>query len=94
MKLFTDQMGREVSVAWPPKRIISLVPSQTELLYALGLEEEVVGLTKFCVHPADWRKQKKVVGGTKTLHLDRPRCRLRVPAPLHCKGVVADVQQR
>lgn len=66
-------MGRELSVAWPPKRIVSLVPSQTELLYTLGLEQEVVGLTKFCVHPAQWRKQKVVVGGTKTPHPDKIR---------------------
>ena len=59
-------MGREVEVPWPPKRIISLVPSQTELLYSLGLEEQVVGVTKFCVHPSHWRKQKAVIGGTKT----------------------------
>lgn len=68
MKLFTDQMGREISIQWPPQRIVSLVPSQTELLYSLGLEEQVVGITKFCVHPEGWRKQKKIVGGTKNLH--------------------------
>lgn len=70
MKTFTDQMGRQVKVAWPPRRIVSLVPSQTELLHSLGLEQEVVGITKFCVHPQGWRKQKKVVGGTKTPHLE------------------------
>ncbi|EMR00798.1 helical backbone metal receptor [Cesiribacter andamanensis] len=64
----TDQMGREIRLPWPPRRIISLVPSQTELLYHLGLEEQVVGITKFCVHPPHWRKQKTLVGGTKTLH--------------------------
>lgn len=66
-------MGRQVGLQWPPRRIISLVPSQTELLYALGLEQEVVGLTKFCIHPNHWRKQKTVVGGTKTLHPERIR---------------------
>ncbi|MES1160106.1 MAG: cobalamin-binding protein, partial [Bacteroidota bacterium] len=49
MPLFTDQLGRTISLDHPPRRIISLVPSQTELLHALGLEEEVVGITKFCV---------------------------------------------
>lgn len=48
-----------------PKRIISLVPSQTELLFNFGLEEEVVGVTKFCVHPKGWLSQKKIIGGTK-----------------------------
>ena len=48
-----------------PVRIISLVPSLTEYLWALGLEQEVVGITKFCIHPTTWRKQKTRVGGTK-----------------------------
>lgn len=55
----------------PPERIVSLVPSQTELLWSLGLEQEVVGITKFCVRPQAWFRQKPRVGGTKTLHLDR-----------------------
>jgi ABC-type Fe3+-hydroxamate transport system substrate-binding protein len=46
-------------------RIICLVPSLTELLHYLGLENEVVGITKFCVHPAQWFKNKTRVGGTK-----------------------------
>jgi ABC-type Fe3+-hydroxamate transport system substrate-binding protein len=67
---FTDMMGREITISYPPKRIVSLVPSQTELLYDLGLDQEVVGITKFCVHPESWFKNKKRVGGTKTLHKD------------------------
>jgi ABC-type Fe3+-hydroxamate transport system substrate-binding protein len=51
-------------------RIISLVPSLTEFLWALGLQEEVVGITKFCVHPNQWWREKKRVGGTKQLHLE------------------------
>lgn len=51
-------------------RIVSVVPSQTELLYALGLEDEVVGITKFCIHPTSWFKQKTRVGGTKTLNIE------------------------
>lgn len=51
------------------KRIVSLVPSQTELLYDLGLEDEVLGITKFCVHPFTWFKSKKRVGGTKRVNL-------------------------
>jgi len=54
-----------------PKRIVSLVPSQTELLYDLGLENEVVGITKFCVHPESWFRLKTRVGGTKTVDLDK-----------------------
>ncbi|WP_118972784.1 helical backbone metal receptor [Taibaiella koreensis] len=55
----------------PPKRIVSLVPSQTELLYDLGLDAETVGITKFCVHPETWFRSKARVGGTKSLHRDR-----------------------
>ena len=71
MKIVTDQMQREVKIPTPPKRIISLVPSQTELLFYLGLEEEVVGITKFCVHPRKQFKAKPRVGGTKQYHFDR-----------------------
>jgi ABC-type Fe3+-hydroxamate transport system substrate-binding protein len=67
---FTDQMGRAVEINFPPIRIISLVPSQTELLYHLGLEEEVVGITKFCVHPKDWFNTKTRVGGTKKINFE------------------------
>ncbi len=73
MRQFIDMMGREVAVPYPPKRIISLVPSQTELLYDLNLEDEVVGITKFCVHPEAWFRNKERVGGTKKLHLDKIR---------------------
>lgn len=54
-----------------PQRIISLVPSQTELLADLGVADRLVGITKFCIHPADQLRGKAIVGGTKTLHLDR-----------------------
>lgn len=53
------------------KRIISLVPSQTELLHHLGLHEKVVGVTKFCVHPAGWKKSKTIVGGTKNIDVEK-----------------------
>lgn len=53
------------------QRIISLVPSQTELLYDLGLEAEVVGITKFCVHPDHWFRTKPRVGGTKQVSIEK-----------------------
>ncbi|MEP6468110.1 MAG: helical backbone metal receptor [Parafilimonas sp.] len=53
------------------QRIISLVPSQTELLYNLGLDEEVIGITKFCVHPSKWFKTKTRIGGTKTINIEK-----------------------
>lgn len=52
-----------------PRRIISLVPSQTELLHALGLETETAGITKFCIHPSAWFTTKQRVGGTKHISL-------------------------
>ena len=70
-RTFTDQMLREITVEHPPRRIISLVPSQTELLHALGLGEEVVGITKFCVHPEAWYRNKTRVGGTKQAKLEK-----------------------
>lgn len=51
-----------------PQRIVSLVPSQTELLHYLGLENETVGITKFCIHPREWHKTKTRVGGTKSVN--------------------------
>jgi ABC-type Fe3+-hydroxamate transport system substrate-binding protein len=71
MPLYTDQLGRTIELKQIPKRIVSLVPSQTELLFDLGLNEEVVGITKFCVHPEHWFKTKTRVGGTKQLHPEK-----------------------
>tara|TARA_R110002049_G_scaffold150790_2_gene314007 strand:- start:8337 stop:9116 length:780 start_codon:yes stop_codon:yes gene_type:complete len=68
--LVKDQMGRQFELPKKPTKIISLVPSQTELLVDLGLEDSIVGVTKFCVHPKHLRLSKKVVGGTKNISLD------------------------
>jgi ABC-type Fe3+-hydroxamate transport system substrate-binding protein len=65
----TDQLGTRIETD-PPQRIVSLVPSQTELLFDLGLDDRVVGITKFCVHPAHWQRTKAIVGGTKNFHFD------------------------
>lgn len=66
-----DQLGRAVNVPNIPSRIISLVPSQTELLVDLGLEKRIVGITKFCVHPSHLRGSTSVVGGTKNINLNK-----------------------
>lgn len=66
-------MGRTVHLVSPPQRIISLVPSQTELLHDLGLGERVVGITKFCIHPASWFKSKHRIGGTKKVDFAKLR---------------------
>ncbi len=67
----TDQLGRRVAVPLPARRIVSLVPSQTELLFDLGLGAKVVGATKFCIHPAEARSQATVVGGTKNFDFEK-----------------------
>jgi ABC-type Fe3+-hydroxamate transport system substrate-binding protein len=69
MLVFTDQLGRTILLQNFPKRIISIVPSQTELLYDLGLDAEVIGITKFCVRPEKWFSNKTRIGGTKQLNL-------------------------
>jgi ABC-type Fe3+-hydroxamate transport system substrate-binding protein len=66
---FTDQIGNQIHVPKPPQRIVSLVPSQTELLFHLGLGDRVVGVTRFCVHPLPECKSKQRVGGTKTVDM-------------------------
>ncbi len=71
MPVFTDQLGRQVEIVSPPERIISLVPSQTELLFSLGLDTEVAGITKFCVHPKKWFETKTKIGGTKNISLEK-----------------------
>lgn len=70
-KNILDQTGHAVHYPSSPRRIISIVPSQTELLFHLGLGDCIVGVTKFCVHPKDECKSKAIVGGTKQLHIDR-----------------------
>ncbi|MEY4003793.1 MAG: hypothetical protein RIT07_1835, partial [Bacteroidota bacterium] len=73
MPLRIDQMGRRVEVPENPRRIVSLVPSQTELLYDLGLKELIVGQTLFCIHPQEHFKTATKIGGTKKLNIQAIR---------------------
>jgi iron complex transport system substrate-binding protein len=66
-----DQIGNKIELQKTPLRIISLVPSQTELLVDLGLEKSIVGVTKFCVHPLSLKKEKTIVGGTKNINIQK-----------------------
>ncbi len=66
-----DQLGRTTVLPSWPFRIISLVPSETETLVDLGLEEYLVGITRFCVHPGYLKKTKTIVGGTKKVSFDK-----------------------
>lgn len=70
---FVDQLNRTVQLKEAPSRIISLVPSQTELLIDLGLAHKLVGITKFCLHPKDTVKSIAKIGGTKNFNLEKIR---------------------
>ena len=70
-KVIIDQMQRSVELTFPLKRIVSLVPSQTELLHYFELEQEVVAITKFCIYPQNWYAEKQRIGGTKKLNIDQ-----------------------
>ena len=56
----TDQTGRAVTLAAPPRRIVSLVPGVTEMLFAIGAEEKLIGVTDFCDFPAAARRKPRV----------------------------------
>ncbi len=71
MKILKDHLGKNHNFLEIPKRIISLVPSQTELLFDLGLENSIIGITKFCVHPIHFLKEKTKVGGTKNPNFNK-----------------------
>ena len=67
---FTDEIGRTLKVKPNPKRIVSLAPSITETLFALGLEDRIVGVTSFCDYPAE-AKQKESIGDTLKPNIER-----------------------
>ncbi len=64
-------MNNTIRLSGAPRRIVSLVPSQTELLFHLGLGDRVVGITKFCIHPHEWFNNKSRVGGTKDVDFEK-----------------------
>jgi ABC-type Fe3+-hydroxamate transport system substrate-binding protein len=70
---FTDQTGFTIDLDSKPERIISIVPSQSELLWDLGLRDQLVGITKFCIHPDEMFRSKERVGGTKKLNIEKIR---------------------
>jgi ABC-type Fe3+-hydroxamate transport system substrate-binding protein len=69
MPVFIDQTGREIYLTKIPSKIISLVPSLTELLFESGLDEEVIAITKFCIRPSKWFIHKPKAGGTKNVNI-------------------------
>lgn len=66
-----DQLGNTLEVNFPARRIVSLVPSQTEFLFDLGLDEEIVSITRFCIHPSEKVKTKEKIGGTKQFDIEK-----------------------
>ncbi len=68
--VFTDEIGRQVEVLVPPRRIISVAPSVTEILFSLGLGERVVGVSSHCNYPPEARSKEKV-GGYITPSLEK-----------------------
>jgi len=67
--LFIDDLNRKIEVPTPPQKVISLCPSITETLIELDIN--VIGRTKFCIHPKEKIQQIQIVGGTKSVHYDR-----------------------
>jgi len=65
-----DQAGRSVRIEKIPEKIISLAPGNTEILYALGLEDRLVGVTEYCDYP-EAAKEKPKIGGFSTVDIER-----------------------
>lgn len=93
---FTDDVGRAVTLKNVPQRIVSLAPSNTEVLYALGLGARVVGVTEYCDYPAE-AKQKPKVGGFSKIDLERVvglNPDLVLATNIHTKSVVPELAKR
>ncbi|MDI1354644.1 MAG: helical backbone metal receptor [bacterium] len=73
MPTFNDQLRNRIELDEIPKRIISIVPSQSEFLWDLGIRENLVGISKFCIHPSEMFRTIERVGGTKKLDLEKIR---------------------
>jgi ABC-type Fe3+-hydroxamate transport system substrate-binding protein len=71
MFTYSDQLNNTIQLSTTPMRIVSLVPSQTELIVSLGAQVQLVGVTKFCIHPATIKKQCTVIGGTKNININK-----------------------
>lgn len=73
MPTFKDQLNNSITITKLPQRIISIVPSQSEFLWHIGVRNELVGITKFCIHPKQMFTNIEHVGGTKKLNLTKIR---------------------
>ena len=66
----TDATGKQVTLTKPPERIVSMIPSNTEILFALGLGDAIVGVTDYCDYPEE-AKQKPKIGDLMTFSVER-----------------------
>ncbi len=83
---WTDALGRTVEIEGPPRRIVSLVPSITEALFAFGLGKRIAAVTKYCTEPADGVADVPKIGGTKNVDVE-------VIAKLKPNLVIANVEE-
>lgn len=68
-----DQIGRSIQFKSPAKRVVSLVPSLTELVYDLAGKEVLQGCTIWCVHPIGLKEELQIIGGTKNIQIETIR---------------------
>jgi len=92
----TDQLGRAVKLDKIPKRIISIAPSNTEILFALGLAESLEAVTNYCNYPPE-AKQKPSIGGFSTPNIEELVALspdLVLATSIHQKSVIPNLEQR
>lgn len=68
-----DQLQRPVELKKAPTKIVSLVPSLTEYVCSIDADNQLAGISKFCIHPHNLKKKVKVIGGTKNPNLNKIR---------------------
>jgi iron complex transport system substrate-binding protein len=91
----TDQAGRVVRVDKMPEKIVSLAPSNTEIVYALGLEDKLVGVTEYCDYP-EAAKAKPKIGGYSTVDVEKVveiQPDLILAANIHKKEVIPRLEE-
>jgi iron complex transport system substrate-binding protein len=70
-KTIIDDLQREFTISFPPQRVVSTVPSITELIADLNAEDQLVGLTRFCKDPEGLKSRKNIIGSTKRLEFEK-----------------------
>ncbi len=89
-------LGRSVTIEGIPQRIISLAPSNTEILFALGLGDRIVGVTEFCNYPPE-AEDKEKIGGFSTVDIERLidlQPDLILASDIHASEVIPALQER